>query len=344
MQIKVFSSPKIHDALSKVREDLGPDAVILDRHKCKDEQGNSIWHVHAAKDMPGINAEYRDGNTNALNDKLVPAVRRLERIVEGLGRQEIAGIRASLSGNQVKQAFDKLTRLGVAPCIASEIADDFSKQNPVAESLLHWGSALTPHTKQEIVLLTGPSGSGKTTLAAKIATHFSLKGTSVAFMSTATERIGGLTTLQTYADVLGVPLIPLRRTSDIPAALDQIKSARLVLVDSESWINGQLKSMRKQSNLWDKIPCSRRFVILPANMDEADGIETMSQAQSLGITELVISKLDETTCPGKIINWAATGIAISYCSFGPEVPEQMGWLSPNALTSLLVGHLDAKES
>jgi len=36
------------------------------------------------------------------------------------------------------------------------------------------------------------------------------------------------------------------------------------------------------------------------------------------------------------VNWAAASrIDLSYCSFGPDVPEQMGWLTPHALTALL---------
>jgi len=344
MQIKVFSSPKLHEALSQVRKGLGPEAVILDRHRCIDEEGNTTWHVHAARDY--INEPHpapKISKTEELNDILASATRRLERVVDGFERQEIDSLRKTLSGTQTQQAFDKLVRLGVAPNYASDMAEDFANKKPIAESVLRKGAALTPETKQEIVLLTGPSGSGKTTLAAKIAAHFSLKGISVALMSTDTERIGGLSVLQTYADVLEVPLIPLRNEADISSALIQTKSARLLLVDSEGWTNNQLASTKKQSELWRHIPCSRRFMVLPANMDEADGIRALSQAQELGIKELALSKLDETTRPGKLINWIATGAAISYCSFGPDVPEQMGWLSAKALTALLANHVEAKE-
>ena len=50
MQIKVISAPKLHEALARARQELGPDAVILDRHKCTDEHGEKIWHIHAARD------------------------------------------------------------------------------------------------------------------------------------------------------------------------------------------------------------------------------------------------------------------------------------------------------
>jgi flagellar biosynthesis GTPase FlhF len=224
------------------------------------------------------------------------------------------------------------------------MAEDFVKNAPVAEGLLKWGTIINPKEKREIILLTGPSGCGKTTLAAKLAAHFMLKDISVAFLSTDTERIGGLNSLQTYATSLGIPLIPVARDSDIEPALRKVKSAQLVLVDTESCSRNQPVKLQKQFELWDRIPCSRKFIVLPANMDEADGMEILLKAQDMGIREMAFSKLDETSYPGKLINWAATGVAISYCSFGPEIPEQMGWLSAKAITALLDSHTKTKES
>ena len=117
-----------------------------------------------------------------------------------------------------------------------------------------------------------------------------------------------------------------------------------MLVDTESCSINQPAKLQKQFELWNQIPCSRKFIVLPANMDEADGMETLLKAQELGIREITFSKLDESSYPGKLINWAATGIAISYCSFGPEIPEQIGWLSAKAITALLDSHAKTKES
>lgn len=224
------------------------------------------------------------------------------------------------------------------------MAEDFVDNAPVAEKLLKWSAAINPEEKREVVLLTGPSGCGKATLAAKLAAHFMLKGTKVALLSTDTERIGGLSSLQAYANSLGIPLIPVARAAEIESALHKAGSARLLLVDTESWSGNQPVRLQQQFELWNRIPCSRRFVVLPANMDEADGMETVLKAQEMDIGEIAFSKLDETSYPGKLINWAATGVAISYCSFGPEIPEQMGWLSARAITALLDSHAKTKES
>ncbi len=346
MQIKMFSAPELHHALAMVRRDLGPDAVILDRHKCKDEDGADVWHLHAARDLehassPPPAPPY--GDQSATQNKLTATMQQLERIVDGLGRQEVGGLRAMLRDEKSMAAFDALVRLGVSPAYASDIAGDIADGKPIPASMLHWGSAIRPKKEKEIVLLTGPGGGGKTTMAAKLATHFSMQGVSVAFISTDTERIGGLSLLNTYAEILGIPLVPLRHENEISRAIEETQAARLVLVDSEGWLTSRGEQQEK-ANVWRKLPCSRRFTVLPASMDEADGLKMLMLARKLGITELILSKLDETTRPGKLLNWAATGAHISYCSFGPDVSEQTGRLSPRSLASLLAGHINMMTS
>ena len=347
MQIKVFSAPELHHALAMVRRDFGPDAVILDRHKCKDEDGASMWHLHAARDIeytpPSPSSVSSHSDQSTTQNKLTAAMQHLERIVDGLGKQEVGGLRAMLADKKSISAFDALVRLGVSPAYASDIAGDIAEGNPIPESMLYWGNAIMPEKKKEIILLTGPGGGGKTTMAAKLATHFSMKGVSVAFISTDTERIGGLSLLHTYAEILGIPLAVLHDESGIPRAMEETGAAKLVLVDSEGWLISRGERQEK-ADVWKKLPCSRRFVVLPANMDEADGLKALILARNLGITELILSKLDETVRPGKLLNWAATGAPVSYCSFGPDVSEQTGRLSPRSLASLLTGQMDTKES
>jgi flagellar biosynthesis protein FlhF len=91
--------------------------------------------------------------------------------------------------------------------------------------------------------------------------------------------------------------------------------------------------------LWDILTCTHRVLVMPASMDESDGLVMLKRAQGMAMTQIAFSKLDETLRPGKIVNWAeASRMPMSYCSFGPEVPDQMGWLSPKALTAILVKH------
>ncbi|MDQ7003292.1 MAG: hypothetical protein Q9N02_11525, partial [Ghiorsea sp.] len=122
------------------------------------------------------------------------------------------------------------------------------------------------------------------------------------------------------------------------------KTAQLVLIDSEGWNNRHASVLRSQMALWDSLACTHRTMVMPASLDEADGLMMLKRAQAMNMTQIAFTKLDETSRPGKIVNWAeASRMPMSYCSFGAEVPGQMGWLSPKALTAILVKHHKQQE-
>jgi len=188
----------------------------------------------------------------------------------------------------------------------------------------------------EFFAFLGPNGAGKTTLAAKLATHYSLKGVRVALLTTDAERMGGSDLFRSYAEVLGAPFAVLRSLEDLPAALEQVASAQLVLVDTAGLAPRSTAASRQARQLWNGFADAKRVMVLPANLDEADGEALLAQAKSLGVSHLAFSKLDESGRCGKIINWAIPSrLRLCYCTFGTDIPGQMGWLSPKSMTTLL---------
>lgn len=341
MRIKVFSAPHLHEALAKVRQNMGPDALILDRQQTTDAVGGNLWHVHAALDnLPQPPVEkveitkpvIETPPTSSTDD----TIQRLERIVEGLSNRESSTLRTALPTQKIQNAFDHLIQLGVSATHAFDMASDFSHHKAIAFKALHWGNRVHPEQQRDTILFTGPSGSGKTTLIAKLAAHYSLKGVRVALISTDTERMGGVEMLKSYASTLGVPFFAVRKNSDAEKAMQNSQSAQLLLIDSEGWSPRRDTCLKRQSDLWNNMNCTRRIMVIPANMDEEDGMQQLTHQGVTALTDIAFTKLDETRTPGKVVNWSvAASLPMSYCSFGPEVPEQMGWLTASALTTLL---------
>lgn len=344
MQIRVFSAARLHEALAQVRQALGPDAVIMDRYETQDENGKKCWHVHAAIDPDPVVAHEpkkqepsvpKEDASSARVEHIESAMRRLERIVEGLGRQDAGHFREAIDDNETRAAFDHLVKLGVAPAYAFDMASDYAVHQPIGGELLRWSERIDPRRKKTVLLLMGPSGAGKTTLAAKLAAHYSMKGVRVCLLSSDTERMGGTDALQAYADILGIPFAELRSSTDLPVARELSKSAQLMLVDTAGWNVHRPGLMKKQNSLWNEIGCTHRVIVMPANMDEADGMDLLAKCREMDVTQLALSKLDETARVGKLVNWAvASELPLSYCSYSPEVPEQMGWMTPSALSTL----------
>jgi len=345
VRIKVFTAPHLHEALAKVRKAMGPEALILDRQQSKDAADNSLWHVHAALDSEPMKPEkYSAQNENrgqtpaspVANAHVDATIRRLERIVEGLGNHQSVSLRQALADGAEQLAFDHLSKLGIAASHAFDMAADFAKKNPTASKTIRWGKRINPGQRHHNVLFSGPAGCGKSTLIAKLAAHYSMKGIRVALVSTDTERMGGMDSLKAYADMLGVPFFPLNKAAQAAKILSQTQTAQLLLIDTEGWSSRRDIGLRRQTGLWDAMQCTERFLLLPANMDEEDGMQLLAHHTASAMTHLAFSKLDETQKPGKIVNWSiVAGLPPGYCSFGPEVPEQMGWLTDQALTALL---------
>jgi len=372
MRIKIFSAPHLHEALAKVRQDMGPEALILDRQKARDEHGEMVWNVHAALDKtppttamdprqeakqaavrqsrwePQQEQQYmpqqpasmeKSKNTDA-------ALQRLERIVEGLGQNGSANLRQALVESTEQDAFDHLIQLGVSASHAFDMAADFSQKKPLGSKSIQWANRVAPLKERNALLFSGPSGSGKSTLVAKLAAHYSMKGVRVALLSTDTERMGGLDSLKAYASTLGIPFHSIKKAANAAPVLAQLQTAQLLLIDTEGWSPQRDANLKRQTAIWnvisDHLPSDvsqRRFLMLPANMDEEDGMQQLQHAVTSDMTDIAFSKLDETQKPGKIVNWSmASALPMSYCSFGPEVPEQMGWLNATALTTLLSKH------
>ena len=118
MQIKVFSAPKMHEALALVREDFGSDAVILDRIEAVNAQGEKEWRVHAALDN-----ELEDAVKSTVVSKptvdaavqvnLEASMQRLEKIAASLGNRDVEQYRQAISKAHVQTAFDHLLAMGV---------------------------------------------------------------------------------------------------------------------------------------------------------------------------------------------------------------------------------------
>jgi len=379
MRIKIFTAPRLHEALAKVRQEMGPDALILDRQQSKSASGDSLWHVHAALDdshelsqptatlrssgyaqaaqAERVHAEQTPANKeptaqthprsnehtaeqrHAMHPSTDATLKRLERIVEELGNKETDNLRQALTDPHEQQAFDHLMQLGVSTSHAFDMAADFANKKPLGQKNMRWAERINPQQQRSCLLFTGPSGCGKSTLIAKLAAHYSMKGTRVALLSTDTERIGGTDMLQSFAATLGIDFYPVRNRATIDTLLQQTDSAQLLLIDTEGWSPRRDTNLKRQTDLWNALGCDRRFLLLPANMDEEDGMQQLKHPAIATMTDIAFSRLDETQKPGKIVNWSlASELPMSYCSFGPEVPEQMGWLSARGLTTLLSSH------
>ena len=189
-----------------------------------------------------------------------------------------------------------------------------------------------------VVVALGPTGAGKTTTLAKLAARATLEeGRTVALVAADTYRLAATAQLQAYADVLGVELAVAYSPAEVGEQVSRWRDrADLVLVDTAGRSFLLPEVIREMERVVAAAGADRVLLVLPATLsvDEADGLARA--ARGLGVTDLAITKVDESLAPGRLLRRAAAwGWPLALVGCGQRVPEDLLEATPGDLTPWL---------
>jgi len=256
-----------------------------------------------------------DVGVEATNEILTDLNRRV-------ARHELDDVDALLSALR-----DRLTEL-LAPC----------------ERPLRVNSAARPY----VVLIVGVNGSGKTTSIGKLARELRERGSSVMLAAGDTFRAAAIEQLHIWAERTG-SLFSAQQSGADPGAVifDALKSAQargvdVLLADTAGRLHSQthlMDELKKVKRVLARVmPEAPHEVLLV--LDANQGQNALVQAQqfhaALGVTGLVLTKLDGTARGGIVVAIArALKLPIRFIGVG-EKAEDFGPFNARAFASALV--------
>jgi fused signal recognition particle receptor len=200
-----------------------------------------------------------------------------------------------------------------------------------------------------VVLVVGVNGAGKTTTIGKLAHRFREQGLKVLLAAGDTFRAAAVEQLKVWGDRNGVPVISQGTGAD-PAAVifDALNAARargsdVVLADTAGRLHNQtdlmneLRKVRRIAARFDAGAPHETLLVL----DASQGQNALTQArmfhEALGVTGLVITKLDGTAKGGILLAIAdQLGIPIRFIGIG-EAREDMQPFEAEAFAEALLG-------
>lgn len=183
---------------------------------------------------------------------------------------------------------------------------------------------LAPTTS--VAVLVGPTGVGKTTTVAKIAANQLMQQRRrVALVTVDVFRVGAVQQLETYARLMGLPFFVATTPEEAQKCICQAKKvAELALVDT---IGRSPKQTEQLAALWDLVAAmepNEVLLTLPANGNPYDLALASDQFSIFCPTSLIITKLDEATQTGVIVNLVTKlNLPVSYITTGQNVPEDL---------------------
>ena len=243
--------------------------------------------------------------------------------------------------NQVLEDMDKVLR-------TSHSLDNLLS-NVYQKMVLKLGTPtrIVPGEKRpKVVFFIGPTGVGKTTTIAKIASKFKVEeGKRVGLITADTYRMAAANQLQTYANILGVPLNVIYSAEEL---LDTVKKqARenedldVILVDTIGFSHKneeQRQDTKKLINALGEYYDSEVYLVLSATTKQKDLIDIADSYMEFAKFNLIFTKLDETKCLGNIFNMKQyTKAPLSYITVGQNVPDDIEIVNAQKLVKQLLG-------
>src|SRR3984957_3589549 len=177
-----------------------------------------------------------------------------------------------------------------------------------------------------VVVVVGPTGAGKTTTIAKLAPRWCMQHGSqdLAVVSTDAHRIGARDQLMTFARILDAPMHAANSGKDLAAALERLKSKKLILIDTAGMGPRDVRLTEQLAALQLGAARARVLLALPAQ-GEGHALEEIVQAFArVAPAACILTKVDEAASLGAALSTALRHkLKIAYVCDGQRVPEDL---------------------
>jgi flagellar biosynthesis protein FlhF len=209
---------------------------------------------------------------------------------------------------------------------------------PVDEQAGHVGPSADGRPRT--IALVGPTGVGKTTTIAKLAATFKLKQKKrVTLFTQDTYRIAAVDQLQTYANILGVPLHVATTVDDLVEGLRSCTSCDAILIDTAGRSQRDDPRLEQLESFLQAAKPHEVHLVLSSTCTESVLMDTVERFSRVKPDRVIFTKLDEAVSFGVLLNVASKLEAkVSYVTTGQEVPHDIEPGRAQRLAALMTGH------
>lgn len=200
-------------------------------------------------------------------------------------------------------------------------------------------TAMKLDTKPSVCIFIGVNGVGKTTSIGKIAASLKKQGKRVMLCAADTFRAAAADQLETWGAKVGVPVVRSDKDGADPASVAFEASAKAKEANADVLIIDTAGRLQNKANLMDELGKIRRVTEknLPVEevllvLDATTGQNGMTQAkvfaEAIGITGVVLSKLDGSAKGGIVISvQKELGVPVKLVGLG-EGPDDLAPFDP----------------
>ena len=314
MQLKTFEAPTLDEALQRVRDTFGRDALIVSTDETR--KGGPV-RVTAARerhddDTPPPPLAVANGKPV---DDPVPMLRH------GLAD---SGVGSDLATALLAAAHYVQTPVAPAVALAAAFEGTFRFRPLTAAN----GAGLAAAPRGRRLILVGPPGSGKTVTVAKLAARAQLSKTDIRTISIDTRKTGGAAHLEALAAHLKIGAEVAQTPAELAACADARRSDLLVIdtFGVNPFDSGEMADLAS----FIDAAAAEPVLVLPAGIETLDACDMTAAFAAIGCRRAIVTRIDLTRRLGSLLG-AFHANRIDFCdvSVSPDIlPPDHGGLRP----------------
>jgi len=218
----------------------------------------------------------------------------------------------------------------------------------VYDELVHiLGESREIPVKKQVIMMVGLYGQGKTTTCGKLATYFKRKGLRPALIAGDIHRPAAYEQLQQIAEQAEVPFYGDKKIKNAVKVVEEgiqkfKRSADVIIVDTSGRHKLEDDLITEMTQIFKVTKPDEKFLVIDAAMGQQAGPQAKAFNEAIGITGIVLTKLDGTAKGGGALSAAAeVGAPIVFVGTG-EHASDFETFDPKGFISRLLGMGDIK--
>ncbi|MCF8240175.1 MAG: hypothetical protein K9J16_02235 [Melioribacteraceae bacterium] len=359
MRIKKYKAKTLADAMNKMKQDLGNQAVLLSSNVIPEEQriDDNIFEVTAAIDNgsngSGKSVSIKEDHAAAASfenelSNLTKKVYNQKKYDDLKPEPAIENDKAAKSLNDIR---DTLLGHEIENEVVDTIIKHFSEYNNTMKSkssekyISSIIASLIPTKDFEVenrksaktICLIGPTGVGKTTSVAKLAVISKLlHHLDVGIISIDTHRLGALDQLRIFSEISNIDFQVAYEPDDLVKLTTKFKKKDLIIIDTVGRSQNDKKHLDEIKSFLGHVKIDETFLVLNTTSSSRTLKDVASKFSYLGYDSYIFTKIDEAPSFGNILNLVyELEKPVSFLTNGQVIPDDILAADPDFIAKMI---------
>lgn len=359
MNIKKYKAYSLKEAINSMKNELGPDAIILGtRTIIDDNEGMKFYEITAGLDKMELVDEGKPVTESLSDNKRVSLVdvlhKNAEKKIKENQKQRLLDVYKVHNKSEdidvvskTETDIDKKLEVIIKSLKGKEVQK--SVLDTIVEQLKRYKNFLTTNNlenyiktllgsliltknfnlekgkQNKVIALVGPTGVGKTTTIAKLALISKIiHKLDVGLISIDTFRLGAIDQLKSFADVSHTDFLVAYEPKDLQAIMKKFSKKDIIFIDTVGRNHKNELQLKSNLQFLSNIKIDEIFLVLSATSSTRNLIDISKKFKIFNYSSFIVSKIDEAVVHGNIINLSTkTGIPISFLTNGQTIPDDI---------------------